>query len=98
MGTQALIREISSIIGRHLSDEYKIFLFGSWLRGDAEERSDVDIGILGNQKVPWDVMTSILMEVDEIPTLRSIDVVDLLATDQDFRSNVLKSARCATYD
>lgn len=43
-------------------DGYKIFLFGSRTSGSNKERSDIDIGILGNKKLP----TKIFFELENI--------------------------------
>jgi len=92
MDRESIVQQVIAIIRRHLAGECKILLFGSWAQGSADEHSDIDIAILAKEKVPWDVMSSILFAVDEIPTLRSIDVVDLNAADETFRNIVLHSA------
>lgn len=89
MEKELIIKKTVDIIRNHLSREYKIYLFGSWARGDATGFSDIDIGILGPDKVPWETMVKILEEVDDIPTLRSVDVLDLNSKSFDFRNNVL---------
>ncbi|WBL37194.1 nucleotidyltransferase domain-containing protein [Tepidiforma flava] len=54
----------------------RIILFGSRARGDARERSDVDLAIEapGADPVAWD---DILAALDEAPTLLQLDVVRL---------------------
>lgn len=81
------------IIRKYLGEEYRVYLFGSWAKGNALETSDIDIGILGNKKVLWSMMTKINEEIRAIPTLRKIDVVDLIASDERFKQAVLKSAK-----
>lgn len=81
------------IIKKYLGEEYRVYLFGSWAKGNALETSDIDVGILGNKKVSWSMMTKINEEIRAIPTLRKIDVVDLLASDERFKQSVLKSAK-----
>ena len=93
MQPQDIISEVVSIIKTRLPQGYKILLFGSWARGDALSTSDIDIGILGRERVPWEVMTQILESAGEIPTLRTIDIVDLLGKEEAFRKNVLKYAK-----
>ena len=74
-------------------EEWKILMVGSWAKGTAQASSDLDIGIMGPEAVPWSTMVRILEEVETIPTLRSIDVVDLCSTDEHFRSIVLPTAK-----
>ncbi|MBI3589722.1 MAG: nucleotidyltransferase domain-containing protein [Candidatus Liptonbacteria bacterium] len=93
MDKEAIIKEVKKVVATHLSKEYRMVLFGSWAKGDALETSDIDIGILGRKEVPWGVMVKILEEVENIPTLRKVDVVDLNSVSGDFRNNVLEYAK-----
>ena len=93
MDKEDVIAKIVKIIKKYLFGDYKIYLFGSWAKGDALETSDIDIGILGKEEVVWRLMVKILREVDEIPTLRKIDVLDLNAKEESFRNNVLSYAK-----
>lgn len=93
MTIETIVDRVIRIIRAHLSEEYRIVLFGSWANENAQTTSDIDIGILGKQRVPWQIMVRILQEVDEIPTVRSIDVVDLQAKDDVFKNKVLQSAK-----
>lgn len=93
MEKDSIIEEAVKIIRRYLSDDYKIFLFGSWAKGDALETSDIDIGILGEGKTPDDLMFRILREVETIPTLRKIDVVDFNLVEENFKNSALEHAK-----
>jgi predicted nucleotidyltransferase len=94
MEKDEIIKEAVGVIRRYLPpEEFKVLLFGSWARGDAEERSDVDIGILGLRAVDDMLMLRIKGEIRAIPTLRRIDVVDLNQTDENFREEILSYAK-----
>ncbi len=93
MEREIVLKKASKIIRKHLSEEFRILVFGSWAKGEAMENSDLDVGILGKEKVPWDDMVHIRQELDELPTLRSIDVVDLNSVEDNFRNNALKHAK-----
>lgn len=94
MGKEEIIKKVSAIIRHYLPpQDYKICLFGSWARSGALETSDIDIGILGKKKAPFELMVKIREEVENIPTLRSIDVVDLNLVDESFKRGVLSYAR-----
>jgi predicted nucleotidyltransferase len=74
------------VIRRHLPDPaYRIFLFGSRATGSAGERSDIDIGIEGPAPVPHSVLAAIDEELEEAPTLYTIDVVDFMRVPEKFR-------------
>lgn len=91
---ESIINEITLIIRKYLvKDDYKIYLFGSWARKDAGKTSDIDIGILGKEKVDFDVMSKILREKEAVSTLRSIDIVDLNTKSEDFKDKALKEGK-----
>jgi predicted nucleotidyltransferase len=76
----------AEVVRRHLPDgDYCVFLFGSRADGSAHERSDIDIGIEGPQPVPQEALAAIQEEVDEAPTLYTIEVVDFARVPDAFR-------------
>ncbi len=84
-------RMCTDIVRRYLPDPaYKIFLFGSRARGTAHERSDIDIGIEGPAPVPYEILSSIVAEIEESPTLYSVDVVDFKRAPEQFRAVALE--------
>lgn len=48
-----------------------MYLFGSRAKGNAYDRSDIDIAVLGIKNY-WKLKD----ELDEIPTLKTIDMID----------------------
>ena len=90
MKVREVIEKIKQILKRDLPEGYRIYLFGSWARGNAEERSDIDIAILGDQELDWKTFLKIKEKIEDIPTLRKIDVVDLRAVGRQFREEVLR--------
>jgi len=88
-----IIKEVVEIIRRRLPGEVRIVLFGSWARGDAQETSDIDVGLMGPEAVDDMLLLRIKEEIRCIPTLRGIDVVDLNQTDEEFRRDVLSYAQ-----
>ena len=76
----------AEVIRRHVSDPvYRVFLFGSRAAGSATERSDIDIGIEGPAPVPRSALAAIQEELEEAPTLYTIDVVDFRRVPENFR-------------
>jgi predicted nucleotidyltransferase len=74
------------VIRRHLPDPvYRVFLFGSRAAGSAAQRSDIDIGIEGLVPVPRSALAAIHEELEEAPTLYTIDVVDFRRAPENFR-------------
>ncbi|MEK7496355.1 MAG: nucleotidyltransferase domain-containing protein [Patescibacteria group bacterium] len=81
--------EIIGIVGRHLNlADYQLFFFGSRVKGDGTDRSDIDIGIKGSQSIPRRALALIRNELDDLPILYKIDVVDFSTTSEVFQKNV----------
>lgn len=79
-------RFAASVIRRHVPDTaFRVFLFGSRATGSARERSDIDIGIEGPAPVPRAALAAIQYELDEAPTLYTIEVVDFARVPEKFR-------------
>lgn len=93
MEQNLILEKIAKIIQESVSGDYRILLFGSWAKGNAIDTSDIDIGILGEKKVPFGIMVKIFNKAEKIPTLRSIDIVDLMTKDEEYKKNILKYAK-----
>ena len=93
MEVEEIIKEAVSVIRRYVPEEYKIFLFGSQAEKKAASGFDIDIGIFGPEKIPQRTFRRIKNEIDAIPTLRKIDVVDFNAVDKEFKENALSKAK-----
>src|SRR5260370_22233908 len=79
-------KSAASVIRRHLPDPaYRVFLFGSRATGSAGERSDIDIGIEGPSPIPRAALAAIADELEETPTLYTIEIVDFARVSDDFR-------------
>ncbi len=80
-----LKKQIAGVIRKHLNlDDYRVFFFGSRVNGRASERSDIDVGIKGENEIPFEIMAEIKSEVSNLPILYKIDVVDFMALSKDF--------------
>jgi predicted nucleotidyltransferase len=64
---------------------YRIFLYGSRADGTAHPRSDIDIGIEGPAPVSTEILAAIQDELDDAPTLFTVDVVDFARVSKTFR-------------
>jgi predicted nucleotidyltransferase len=85
-GPAAAISFAASVVRRHLPDPaYRIFLFGSRAAGSAHARSDIDVGIEGPGPVPRETLAAIGEELEEAPTLYTIEVVDFARVPESFR-------------
>jgi len=87
---QHILNMIVTEIRKYVPKEYTILLFGSWAQSNASPTSDIDIAILGPHCIDSVVMARLRQDIDELPTLRKIDVVDIQAADEKFRERILK--------
>ena len=86
-----LKREILIIIGKYLNlKKYKVFFFGSRVRGDNFPRADIDIGIKGPGAIPAEVKLNIEEELEKLPILYKFDLVDFSRVSEDFEKEIKK--------
>jgi predicted nucleotidyltransferase len=86
----AIARQVAGIVRRVLDDPaYRVYLFGSWVSGEAAARSDVDIGIEGPALVSPVAMVKIREACDTLSTLRTVDIVDLGRVSSGFREGLV---------
>ena len=79
-------RFAAAVVRRHLPDPaYRIFLFGSRAAGKAHARSDIDIGTDGAAVMPRQTLAAIEDELEEAPTLYTVEVVDFARVSERFR-------------
>ena len=72
---------------------YQVLLFGSRGRGIASSNSDYDIGILGDTPLDLATYFEIKDAMDALPTLHTIDWVDLNRGSKDLRENAKKEGK-----
>jgi predicted nucleotidyltransferase len=89
---EKLKKEILEIIGRYLDfKKYKVFFFGSRVKEISFPRSDIDIGILGPKEIPAKIKLEIEEEIENLPTLYKIDIVDFKEVSDKFKKEALKN-------
>ncbi|MEJ5338986.1 MAG: nucleotidyltransferase family protein [Aquificaceae bacterium] len=87
---EKLREELLRALSKHLDlSRYRVFFFGSRVQGKGGRGSDVDVGIEGPPIDPlkW---SNIQEEIENLPTLYRIDLVDFNTVSQDFRKEALK--------
>lgn len=79
--------KILAIIGKYLDlSKYRVFFFGSRVSGKGNEFSDIDVGIEGKEALPLRVLGEITDEIEELPILYKIDVVDFNRVNEGFKA------------
>jgi len=70
--------EVRRIVLEYLKPwRVKVYLFGSQVRGDASELSDIDIALLPESSVPVDWLSGLRERLEESMVIRFVDVLDL---------------------
>ena len=70
MTIEQILEQVRSICAEE--DIKEVILYGSWAKGTATERSDVDIALAGASD-----FEGVREKIDAIPTLRSFDILNL---------------------
>lgn len=80
-----LEKEILEIAGKYLDlKKYKVFFFGSRVSGKGNDKSDIDVGIEGPEKIPDSVIFNIKDGVEGLPILYKIDIINFTDADKNF--------------
>jgi len=75
---QEFKNRIREILCKYLDlSRYAVFVFGSRVRGNATQRSDIDIGLDGSERIPGDIMENIKDELEDLPYMQKVDIVDM---------------------
>lgn len=83
---ERLKKEVLDIAAKYLQlTKYRIFFFGSRVSAEGDERSDIDIGIEGKNEIPSAVMAHIREDLEKLPILYKIEIVDFKNVSPDFR-------------
>ncbi len=89
---EKLKKEIIEILGKHLNlFQYKVFFFGSRVSSGGNDRSDIDLGIEGEKPIPPKIKFEIEDEIENLPTLYKIELVDFRHVHSQFREVALKN-------
>jgi predicted nucleotidyltransferase len=93
-----LLDRIRQVVRKYLQDRaYRVLLFGSWATLSSHPASDdIDIGILGLAPVDDLVIARIRDKIEQLPTLRKIEVVDLRHVEPRFREAAQQQAELLT--
>jgi predicted nucleotidyltransferase len=82
-------------VGRIVRDGLKghrarVYLFGSWVRGQAGRTSDIDVAVLPLEPLPAGLLSEIREALEESHVIYPVDLVDLSESTPQFRERVLR--------
>lgn len=94
MQREVILEAVKTIIMDYLGNTgARIYLFGSWARGDEYYGSDIDVGVWYEHPLPAGCLSCLREALEESTVPYTVDLVDLTQTNTAFREKMLKEAR-----
>jgi len=84
-------KQMAAIVAKHLHKiKYRLFLFGSRARREHTVRSNYDLAISSQKPVPLSTLALIRGDLETLPLLQKIDLVDMKYASSSLKSQILK--------
>jgi predicted nucleotidyltransferase len=80
-----LLHDLQELARKYQKDGVRLFIFGSFAQGKARPTSDLDLGVEWRGQPDPAVFRQLYQEVQSLPTIRPIDLVDFSHTNPRFR-------------
>lgn len=87
---ERLRQQLHELAGKYRKKGMHLFIFGSFARADQRTTSDLDLGIEWERKRSEKLFTQPYNEIQELPTIRKIDLVDFEKAEKKFKDTALK--------
>jgi hypothetical protein len=86
-----VLAQVYQIAKRHLQGmNVRLYLFGSWARGEERRSSDIDLAIDYTSPLPPYLLAQLREALEESTVPYRVDVVDLTQVDEAFKDTVKK--------
>jgi predicted nucleotidyltransferase len=83
---------IKEVLDRNLAGiSYNAFIFGSQANKSGLTRSDIDVGIISDSAIPSWQLSNIIGDIEQLPMLYKIDLVDFKEVDEKFKVVALQN-------
>ena len=86
---QSLARAAANQCRETLGRDIRVIWFGSWVKGRAAPRSDIDLAVDAGHAIAPDRMAALRERLDGLPTLRQIDLLDVHAVDNTLKRTIV---------
>ncbi len=80
-----LLQSLQELAQKYKAGGLDLFIFGSFARGDHRPTSDLDLGVEWRGERDPKTFLRLYWEVQALPTIRKIELVDFSQTDPNFR-------------
>jgi predicted nucleotidyltransferase len=87
-----IINWLKDILDKNLTGiSFRAFIFGSQANKPVLSRSDIDLGIMADDKITIQQLARIQADIEALPMLYKIDLVNFNEVDEQFKSVALKN-------
>jgi len=80
-----LLHDLQELARKYRKDGVELFIFGSFAQGNAQPTSDLDLGVEWQGQPDPAIFRQLYQDVQTLPTIRPIDLVDFSQTDSRFK-------------
>ena len=80
-----LLDKLQQLAQKYYAEGLDLFVFGSFARGDQKPTSDLDLGVEWHGKPKPEIFLKLYWDIQALPTIRKIELVDFDQTDLNFR-------------
>lgn len=89
---QQIIFWLKQVVEKNLAGiNYRAFIFGSQANLNELRRADIDLGLLADRPISTQQLSKINNDIENLPMLYNIDVVDFFAVDPQFKTVVFRN-------
>jgi predicted nucleotidyltransferase len=83
---------LKQVLDKNLSGvDYHAFIFGSQANKEALIRADIDVGLIADGKIPDRLIAKIVADIETLPMLFNIDLVDFNEVSTQFKLIALQN-------
>lgn len=87
-----IMKWLKDILDENLKGvSFRAFVFGSQANKTVLSRSDIDLGVIADDKITIQQLARIQADIEELPMLYKIDLVNFDEVDEQFKSVALKN-------
>lgn len=84
-----IAEQVARLARQILGPGIEVLWFGSWVKGTASPRADIDIAVVAADAIPLQQMAALRDAIESFPTLHEIDLIDLYTVGEPFRQEIL---------
>ena len=96
-GTENKVSQLASQVAdeahRRFGANVPVYWFGSWVNGNASNRSDLDIGVGVSNSILTPEFLDFFDWVEALPTLYRFDIINMSEISDSFRNKIITMGR-----